>query len=45
MQGLADPDDVPDAPNEPIVVAGEIWQLGDHRLICGDNQISWGIIG
>lgn len=37
-QGLVDPDDVPDVP-EPAdcyVKPGELWQLGDHRLLCGD---------
>jgi DNA methylase len=34
--GLVDPDDVPDVPEEPYVKAGELWRLGDHRLLCGD---------
>jgi ParB-like chromosome segregation protein Spo0J len=29
-------DTIPDAPAEPITQAGDIWQLGHHRLICGD---------
>ena len=33
--GLTDPDDVPeDAP--PVCQRGQIWRLGDHRLMCGD---------
>lgn len=28
-------DAVPDAP-EPIVQLGDIWQLGEHRIMCGD---------
>jgi DNA methylase len=35
-KGLTDPDDVPDVPEEPYVTAGELWQLGDHRLLCGN---------
>lgn len=31
-----DPDAVPDAPKNPISKTGYIWQLGRHRLICGD---------
>ena len=30
-------DDVPEAPAEPVSVAGDLWQLGAHRLICGDS--------
>jgi DNA modification methylase len=34
--GLTDPDEVPDAPAVPIAQRGEVWQLGRHRLVCGD---------
>jgi DNA modification methylase len=33
---LGDPDDVPEAPVEPITRPGDLWQLGRHRLLCGD---------
>jgi DNA modification methylase len=33
---LTDPDDVPEVPAEPYVKPGELWLLGDHRLLCGD---------
>ncbi len=29
-------DDVPDAPSVPVSRLGDVWQLGAHRLICGD---------
>ncbi len=29
-------DDVPDPPKQPISRLGDVWQLGPHRLICGD---------
>ena len=29
-------DDVPDAPANPISRSGDVWQLGAHRVICGD---------
>jgi len=29
-------DDVPEAPKQPISRPGDVWQLGPHRLICGD---------
>ena len=35
-QGLTDDDAVPETPEEPISKLGDIWQLGKHRLLCGD---------
>jgi site-specific DNA-methyltransferase (adenine-specific) len=32
-----DPNEVPEAPEEPISKRGEIYQLGTHRLMCGDS--------
>jgi DNA modification methylase len=34
--GLADPDEVPQLPIEPYVKRGELYRLGDHRILCGD---------
>nr|WP_307753587.1 ParB N-terminal domain-containing protein [Xanthomonas albilineans] len=34
--GLTDEDNVPDVPQAPISQAGDVWLLGDHRLLCGD---------
>jgi site-specific DNA-methyltransferase (adenine-specific) len=36
-EGLTDADDVPEAPEEPITKLGDLWVLGDHRLLCGDS--------
>jgi len=30
-------DDVPEPPETPVSKLGDIWQLGDHRLMCGDS--------
>jgi DNA modification methylase len=36
MTGLTDPDDAPAPSEDPYVKAGDLWTLGDHRLLCGD---------
>ncbi len=33
---LTDPDFVPGPPAEPLTRVGDLWALGDHRLLCGD---------
>jgi DNA modification methylase len=35
--GLTDEDAVPDVPDEPKTKLGDIYQLGNHRLMCGDS--------
>jgi DNA modification methylase len=32
-----DEDEIPEPPVEPITKLGDIWQLGRHRLMCGDS--------
>ena len=32
----SDPDDVPEPPAKPVTKPGDLWLLGDHRLMCGD---------
>jgi len=36
-QGLTDPDDIPEPPDEAITRPGDLWVLGGHRLVCGDS--------
>jgi hypothetical protein len=36
--GNCDPDDVPAPPDEPTTRPGDLWLLGDHRLLCGDSS-------
>lgn len=36
-QGLTDPDVVPEPPAEPVTKLGDLWILGDHRVLCGDS--------
>jgi DNA modification methylase len=36
-EGLTDEDAAPGLPDEPITKVGDIYQLGRHRLMCGDS--------
>jgi len=35
--GLTDEDAVPEVPDQPVTVEGDVWLLGRHRLMCGDS--------
>ena len=37
VEGLTDEDAVPEVPEEPKTKLGDIYQLGNHRLMCGDS--------
>jgi DNA modification methylase len=36
-EGLTDEDAVPEVPETPKTVLGDVWLLGNHRLMCGDS--------
>jgi DNA modification methylase len=36
-EGFTDPDEVPEAPEEPKTKLGDLYILGEHRLLCGDS--------
>ena len=36
-EGLTDEDAVPEPPETPTTVEGDVWVLGNHRLMCGDS--------
>jgi DNA modification methylase len=37
VEGLTDEDAIPDVPEEPKTRLGDIYQLGRHRVMCGDS--------
>jgi DNA modification methylase len=37
VEGLTDEDEVPELPEEPNSKLGDVYILGDHRLMCGDS--------
>jgi len=39
-EGLTDPDEVPEVPDDPITKTGDVWVLGKHRLMCGDSTVA-----
>jgi ParB-like chromosome segregation protein Spo0J len=38
--GREDEDEVPETPAEPISRPGDLWLLGNHRLLCGDSTVA-----
>ena len=39
-EALEREDDIPDTPEDPISRPGDLWVLGNHRLICGDATVA-----
>jgi DNA modification methylase len=37
VEGLTDEDAVPEIQDDPITKLGDVWLLGNHRLMCGDS--------
>lgn len=37
QEGLTDEDDAPAVQDNPVTVAGDVWVMGKHRLMCGDS--------
>lgn len=41
-----DPDDVPDAPEAPVSRLGDVWVIGEHRVMCGSSlePAAWDVL-
>jgi DNA modification methylase len=46
VEPSADNDDAPEPPAEPVSRLGEVYELGPHRLVCGDSTSadSWALL-
>jgi DNA modification methylase len=42
-EGQTDEDAVPEAPETAVTVPGDVWILGQHRLLCGDSTQMEGV--
>ena len=38
QEGMTDPNEIPAPPDEAITKPGDLWILGEHRLLCGDSS-------
>jgi DNA modification methylase len=36
-EGLVDPDAIPEPPDDAVTQPGDLWLLGNHRLLCADS--------
>lgn len=36
-EGLTDPDETPEPPADPVSVLGDVWVMGNHRIVCGSS--------
>lgn len=37
QQGLTDPDEIPETPSQPKTQPGDLYALGNHRIMCGSS--------
>ena len=36
-EGLTEDDQAPEEPVQPVTQRGDVWQLGEHKVMCGDS--------
>jgi len=39
VEGLTDPDEAPAVPEVPVSKPGDLWILGNHRVLCGEATV------
>ena len=39
LDALTNPDEAPEVPAQPVSRPGDLWILGDHRVLCGDATV------
>ncbi len=44
-EGLTDPDEAPEPPPVPVSRPGDVWVLGQHRVLCGDSTDIDAVLG
>ena len=37
LEGEDDEEPIPELPSDPITMDGDVWLIGEHRLMCGDS--------
>jgi DNA modification methylase len=42
-EGLTDDDAVPEQPEHAVTMPGDVWVMGEHRLLCGDATVETGV--
>src|ERR1700691_1675 len=44
VEGLTDEDAIPEVPETPVSAKGDLWIMGNHRLLCGDATVQADVV-